>query len=338
MQQQQQQQRRRPPLPASPISMNNNNNNNFNRPMRQLSRNAPATVSSCSGCSQPIYNPTISNVLDRHWHPDCVRCFVCRCLLNEQCYSREGKLYCKDDFIKKYIHRCFSCQNLIQSHEFIRRVRTGRIYHADCFVCFKCKHVLQDNDIAALMPADGSTLNELECVCQSCLNPEKKLINQDEDETTDSDLSNTVNGKQSSIDQLNNEEQTVQNDDKPTPPSITTTATTTTSTGRPLGRPPKSRQNSSNNTTVKRTPPKAKATRQKQTTNERKGRPPATRSKSSTTATVQTRSSNRRSTKTSRYRKRTFSSGSDDDDDETDEDEDEDDDDDDTDFTEEVCC
>ncbi|CAF4550601.1 unnamed protein product, partial [Rotaria magnacalcarata] len=58
------------------------------------------TLSPCSGCSQPMYNPLLSNVLDRLWHPDCVRCFSCRCVLNEQCYSREGKLYCKDDFIK----------------------------------------------------------------------------------------------------------------------------------------------------------------------------------------------------------------------------------------------
>lgn len=54
----------------------------------------------CSACSQPIYNPQISNVLDRSWHQDCVRCVACRCLLNDQCYSRDGKLYCKDDFIK----------------------------------------------------------------------------------------------------------------------------------------------------------------------------------------------------------------------------------------------
>jgi TFIIF-interacting CTD phosphatase-like protein len=60
----------------------------------------PSTVSQCYGCSQPMHNPFVSNVLDHLWHPECVRCFICRCLLNEQCYSREGKLYCKDDFVK----------------------------------------------------------------------------------------------------------------------------------------------------------------------------------------------------------------------------------------------
>ena len=76
---------------------------------------------------------------------------------------------------RKYIHRCFSCQNLIQSHEFIRRVRTGRIYHADCFICLKCKRTLQDDDIGALMSIDGSPLNDMDYLCQRCFNPENKF-------------------------------------------------------------------------------------------------------------------------------------------------------------------
>ncbi|CAF4812358.1 unnamed protein product, partial [Rotaria socialis] len=196
-----QQQRRRPPVPASPIAMNNNSS----RPIRQSSRNTSMTLSPCSGCSQLMYNPLLSNVLDRLWHPDCVRCFACRCVLNEQCYSREGKLYCKDDFIKKYIHRCFSCQNIIQSHEFIRRVRAGRIYHAGCFICLKCKRILQDDDIASLIPSDGSPMNDLDYLCQTCSKSKNKLVkssigtapslNADEEETTDSENSNTTNGK-----------------------------------------------------------------------------------------------------------------------------------------------
>ncbi|CAF1377422.1 unnamed protein product [Adineta steineri] len=202
-----QQQRRRPPVSGSPVATNNNNSN---RPIRQINRGMAMSVSQCSGCSQPMYNPMLSNVLDRLWHPDCVRCFTCRCILNEQCYSREGKLYCKDDFIKKYIHRCFSCQNLIQSHELIRRVRAGRIYHADCFNCIKCKRILQDDDIASLMPSDGSTLNDMDYICQGCINPTNKLVkssvgiisssNVDEDETTDSEISNTTHRRIPTID------------------------------------------------------------------------------------------------------------------------------------------
>ncbi len=78
---------------------------------------------------------------------------------------------------RKYIHRCFACQNLVQSHELIRRIRTGRIYHAECFVCSKCKQILQDDDIASLLKSDDVSLNDLDCLCQTCSNPSE--INSD---------------------------------------------------------------------------------------------------------------------------------------------------------------
>ncbi len=81
---------------------------------------------------------------------------------------------------RKYIHRCFSCQNLVQSHELIRRVRPSRIYHAECFVCSKCKQTLQDDDIESLFKSDDGSFNDLDCLCQTCLNPNK--------------LSNKING------------------------------------------------------------------------------------------------------------------------------------------------
>ncbi|CAF0860223.1 unnamed protein product [Adineta ricciae] len=353
-----QQQRRRPPLADSPVTQNNHTN----RPVRQSSRSAPP--SQCFGCNQPMYNQFISNVLDHLWHPECVRCFICRCVLNEQCYSREGKLYCKDDFIKKYIHRCFACQNLVQSHEFIRRVRAGRIYHAACFVCSKCKRELTDDDITVLLKPEGATLDDSNCMCQACLNPSKitdettSSSNEEENKTKENGVVNGVNGKASPTPE-NKEEKPITNGtshtdnhvdeqqsmevDEP-PPQVTKPVTSPVKESSPYsspatppakstGRQSKVRQSTSSNGS-KRSPAKAKTTpvsRQKQTTgNERKGRSPATRSKASagTPSASQRRSSNRRTTKSTRYRKRSFSSGSD-------EEETEDEDDNDTDFTEE---
>ncbi|CAF2180300.1 unnamed protein product [Rotaria magnacalcarata] len=304
-------QRRRPPMTLSPVAFNNSSN----RPMRQSSRSVPSTPSQCFGCSQPMLNPFISNVLDHLWHPECVRCFACRCVLNEQCYSREGKLYCKDDFIKKYIHRCFACQNLVKSDELIRRIRAGRIYHAECFVCTKCKRTLQDDDISELLKTNDATLNDLECSCQACLYPDrvsnetKSLSKTGGNKPNDNEVSQTINGKVSPSSDtreqkpstLNNDTSTNNNhvDEQKSMEVDEAPGTTESSLVSPIkeqsspnssvpvapkvnGRQSKIRQSTGSNGS-KRSPAKTKTTpvsRQKQTTvTERKGRSPATRSK-----------------------------------------------------------
>jgi hypothetical protein len=40
----------------------------------------------------------------------------------------------------------------------------------------KCKRILQDDDIASLMPTDGSSLNDINYLCQICSSPASKLV------------------------------------------------------------------------------------------------------------------------------------------------------------------
>lgn len=54
----------------------------------------------CAGCERPILDRFLLNVLDRAWHIKCVQCCECKCNLTEKCFSREGKLYCKNDFFR----------------------------------------------------------------------------------------------------------------------------------------------------------------------------------------------------------------------------------------------
>lgn len=54
----------------------------------------------CAGCERPILDRFLLNVLDRSWHAKCVQCCECKCNLTEKCFSREGKLYCRNDFFK----------------------------------------------------------------------------------------------------------------------------------------------------------------------------------------------------------------------------------------------
>ncbi|KAK6636584.1 hypothetical protein RUM43_010246 [Polyplax serrata] len=54
----------------------------------------------CAGCDKPILDKFLLNVLDRTWHAECVRCHDCRAALADKCFSREGKLFCRNDFFR----------------------------------------------------------------------------------------------------------------------------------------------------------------------------------------------------------------------------------------------
>ena len=54
----------------------------------------------CAGCERPILDRFLLNVLDRAWHAQCVQCTECKANLTDKCFSRDGKLYCRDDFFR----------------------------------------------------------------------------------------------------------------------------------------------------------------------------------------------------------------------------------------------
>jgi len=55
---------------------------------------------SCFGCNQIIGDEYLSKVLDKVWHDSCIRCCICQEFLKDKCFSRDYKLYCKDDFYR----------------------------------------------------------------------------------------------------------------------------------------------------------------------------------------------------------------------------------------------
>ena len=57
-------------------------------------------ITCCAACDKPILDKFLMNVLERTWHADCVRCFDCHVNLTDKCFSREGKLFCRDDFFR----------------------------------------------------------------------------------------------------------------------------------------------------------------------------------------------------------------------------------------------
>lgn len=57
-------------------------------------------VVTCAGCQRPIVDKFLLNVLDQVWHDTCVQCSDCRRPMADKCFSREGKIFCKDDFFR----------------------------------------------------------------------------------------------------------------------------------------------------------------------------------------------------------------------------------------------
>lgn len=54
----------------------------------------------CAGCNQAILDKFLLKVSERRWHTSCVVCHDCLKPLSEKCFSREAKLYCKEDFFR----------------------------------------------------------------------------------------------------------------------------------------------------------------------------------------------------------------------------------------------
>lgn len=99
----------------------------------------------CAGCDRPILDRFLLNVLDRAWHVRCVQCSDCRCALNEKCFSRDGKLYCRTDFFRRFGTKCAGCSQGISPSDLVRKAR-DRVFHLKCFTCLTCRKQLSTGE------------------------------------------------------------------------------------------------------------------------------------------------------------------------------------------------
>ncbi|XP_050101375.1 LIM/homeobox protein Lhx9-like [Anopheles aquasalis] len=106
----------------------------------------------CAGCGSPIRDRYYLLVADRAWHNQCLRC--CKCLHNLEaelsCYSREGNIYCKDDYYRHFsARRCARCRNGISASDLVMRAK-DLIFHVNCFSCLVCGQLLRGGDTAGI--------------------------------------------------------------------------------------------------------------------------------------------------------------------------------------------
>ncbi|GFN92802.1 LIM/homeobox protein lhx1 [Plakobranchus ocellatus] len=99
----------------------------------------------CAGCERPILDRFLLNVLDRAWHTSCVQCSDCACHLTEKCFFRDGKLYCRADFFRRYGTKCAGCAQGISPSDLVRRAR-DKVFHLKCFTCVVCRKQLSTGE------------------------------------------------------------------------------------------------------------------------------------------------------------------------------------------------
>ncbi|XP_051552129.1 LIM/homeobox protein Lhx1-like [Myxocyprinus asiaticus] len=99
----------------------------------------------CAGCERPILDRFLLSVLDRAWHAKCVQCCDCKCNLTDRCFSREGRLYCKNDFVRRYGTKCGGCAQGISPNDLVRKARS-KVFHLNCFTCIMCNKQLSTGE------------------------------------------------------------------------------------------------------------------------------------------------------------------------------------------------
>ncbi|XP_051966340.1 LIM/homeobox protein Lhx1-like [Xyrauchen texanus] len=156
----------------------------------------------CAGCERPILDRFLLNVLDRAWHIKCVQCCECKCNLTEKCFSREGKLYCKNDFFRRFGTKCAGCAQGISPNDLVRRARS-KVFHLNCFTCMMCnkqlstgeelyimdenKFVCKDDYLSSTNGKDASLLSVTACSDPS-LSPDSQ--DQLQDDVKDGEIAN----------------------------------------------------------------------------------------------------------------------------------------------------
>uniref|UniRef100_A0A7N9CRE6 Insulin gene enhancer protein ISL-2 n=1 Tax=Macaca fascicularis TaxID=9541 RepID=A0A7N9CRE6_MACFA len=115
----------------------------------------------CVGCGSQIHDQFILRVSpDLEWHAACLKCAECSQYLDETCtcFVRDGKTYCKRDYVRLFGIKCAKCQVGFSSSDLVMRARDS-VYHIECFRCSVCSR--------QLLPGDEFSLREHELLCRA---------------------------------------------------------------------------------------------------------------------------------------------------------------------------
>ncbi|KAI8442248.1 hypothetical protein MSG28_005819, partial [Choristoneura fumiferana] len=66
-------------------------------------------------------------------------------LLADKCYSRDNKLFCRNDFFRRYGTKCSGCGHGISPSDLVRKARE-KVFHLNCFTCLVCRKQLSTGE------------------------------------------------------------------------------------------------------------------------------------------------------------------------------------------------
>ncbi|XP_048338373.1 insulin gene enhancer protein ISL-2-like [Sphaerodactylus townsendi] len=118
-------------------------------------------IAMCVGCGSEIHDQYILKVSpDLEWHAACLKCADCSQYLDENCtcFVRDGKTYCKRDYIRLFGVKCAKCAAGFSSSDLVMRAR-AHVYHLECFRCSVCSR--------QLLPGDEFSLRDHELLCRA---------------------------------------------------------------------------------------------------------------------------------------------------------------------------
>ncbi|KAG9266433.1 insulin gene enhancer protein isl-2b-like [Astyanax mexicanus] len=120
----------------------------------------------CVGCGIQIHDQYILRVSpDLEWHAACLKCAECSQYLDENCtcFVREGKTYCKRDYVRLFGVKCAKCGLGFTNSDLVMRARDS-VYHIKCFRCSACGR--------QLLPGEEFSVREDALLCRGDHGPD----------------------------------------------------------------------------------------------------------------------------------------------------------------------
>ncbi|XP_071527349.1 LIM domain kinase 1 isoform X2 [Panulirus ornatus] len=102
----------------------------------------------CAGCMNIIEDDEFFSAVGQDWHTDCFRCSACDVTLSSWYFEKDGLLFCKNDYWKKYGEACQDCGQIITGPVM---VAGDHKFHPECFVCTSCAAFIGDGESYALV-------------------------------------------------------------------------------------------------------------------------------------------------------------------------------------------